>query len=151
MKSAQALPQWIGLFLFCIGFMFLIPLLALMHIYTIPALWDTVIVETGWHYIMLLWVVADIVLVAFIFAYASEITFYRDKKAEGKSIDENAEESKFKPEPVNIPPTDDSEVEESQLLAKLQVVDIDQREEVRTQGFLHVGMIIKFVFVVTMS
>lgn len=111
MKSAQSLPVWIGMFLFILGFMFLVPLIALMHIYSIPALWDTVIVETGWHYIMLLWVVADVVLVAFIFAYASEIVFYRDKKAEGKSIDENADESKFKPEPEHIPSTDESEVE----------------------------------------
>lgn len=111
MKSAQALPQWIGMFLFALGFMFLIPLIALMHIYSLPVLWEKVIVETGWHYIMLLWVVADIVLVAFMFAYASEIVFYRDKQSEVKSIEEKANESKFKPEPVNISPKKDSEVE----------------------------------------
>lgn len=107
MKSAQALPQWIGMFLFCLGFMFLVPLIALMHIYSIPELWEAVTKETGWHQIMLLWVVADVVLVAVIFAYACEIVFYRDKEADGKSIEQKAEESKFKPEPV------DSEVEES--------------------------------------
>ena len=113
MKSTQALPQWIGMFLFILGFMFLVPLVALMHIYSLPELWDKVIIETGWHYIMLLWVVADVVLVAIMFAYASEIVFYRDRKAEVKSIDEKASESKFKPEPVNVKPTDNSEVEES--------------------------------------
>jgi len=102
MKSAQALPQWIGMFLFILGFMFLVPLVALMHIYSIPELWETVIKETGWHYIMMLWVIVDVVLVAFIFAYASEITFYRDKKADGKSIEENADESEFKPKESEV-------------------------------------------------
>lgn len=111
MKSAQALPQWMGMFLFCLGFMFLIPLIALMHIYSIPELWESVIKETGWHHIMLLWVIADVVLVAVMFAYASEIVFYRDKDADGKSIEENAEESKFKPEPVNISEKESSEVD----------------------------------------
>lgn len=113
MKSAQALPQWMGMFLFCLGFMFLIPLIALMHIYSIPELWEVVTEETGWHQIMVLWVIGDVVLVAVMFAYASEIIFYRDKKAEGKSIDENAKESKFKPEPVNITKKEKSEDDES--------------------------------------
>jgi hypothetical protein len=111
MNSAQALPQWIGYFLFLLGFMFLVPLIALMHIYSIPELWDIVILETGWHYIMILWVVADVVLVSVIFAYASEITFHRPKELDERSIDENAKDSKFKPEPVDNSKTEDSEVE----------------------------------------
>ena len=102
MKTAQSLPQWIGMFLFVLGFMFLVPLLALLHIYSLPELWEQVIKETGWHYIMLLWVVVDIILVAVILAYACEITFYRDKRAEGRSIDENAEKSDFKPKKTEV-------------------------------------------------
>jgi len=97
MKSVQALPIWMGFFLLVIGFMFLVPLIALMHIYSIPDLWNEVIVETGWHYMMLLWVVADIFLVGLIFAYAGEIIYYNDKRSESRSIKENAESSKFQP------------------------------------------------------
>ena len=97
MKSVQALPIWMGFFLLVIGFMFLVPLIALMHIYSIPDLWNDVIVETGWHYMMLLWVVADIFLVGLIFAYAGEIIYYNDKRSESRSIKENAEASEHKP------------------------------------------------------
>jgi len=104
LKSVQSLPQWIGFFLLIIGFMFLVPLIALMHIYSIPELWQKVIVDTGWHYMMFLWIVADIFLVGLIFAYAGEIIWYKDKEAEVKSIKENADASEFKPK--------ESEVEE---------------------------------------
>lgn len=97
MKSVESLPSWMGVFLLIIGFTFLVPLIALFHIYMIPDLWKLVIETTGWSFMIIAWIIIAVVLVAVIFAYGIEIIWYHDKKSDIKSIDENAEKSKFRP------------------------------------------------------
>jgi len=97
MASVEALPRWMGVFLLIIGVVFLIPTLAIIHLYLTPDLWDMVVEELGWSYFMIGWVIGSFIIIAIAFAYGSEIIWYSDSKANVKSIEEKAEASEFKP------------------------------------------------------
>ncbi len=94
MTDVQSLPKWIGFFLLGLGFMFLIPLFAMVQIFLNSELWFQVIEDTGWSHFMILWVVADMLIIVVMFAYAGDIIYYNYKD---KTIEEKAEESEFKP------------------------------------------------------
>ena len=97
MTNVEALPRWMGVFMLIMGVVFLIPTLAIIHLYLTPDLWDMVVEELGWSYMMIGWVIGSFIVIAIAFAYGSEIIWYTDSKANVKSIDEKAEASEFKP------------------------------------------------------
>lgn len=84
LNNAHALPRWMGIFLLILGVIFFINPLAIIHIFTIPELWNDVIQETGWSYFMIGWAFASITIIAIIFGVGADILYYHDKHSEPK-------------------------------------------------------------------
>lgn len=62
-----------------VGTLFFVPLLAMVHIFSIPELWVLVVELTGWSWLMIGWVLLDVMLVAILWGYGAEIIYYHDK------------------------------------------------------------------------
>lgn len=68
-----------GIILIGVGLVMFVPSLALIHIFSIPELWNEVARTTGWSFIMLGWAFVSATVIAIVMAYGVEIIWYHDK------------------------------------------------------------------------
>lgn len=99
MNKLHALPRTYGYVLIMLGITFFLPSLAVFQLYMIPELWTHISQLIGWSNLMFAWSVVSIVISGVMIAYGCDILWYHDKKSDSKSIEDNAKDSKYAPEP----------------------------------------------------
>lgn len=92
MSEMHGVPKQYGMIVIIFGLVFFFPLLA----FTIELL-DDLVIGSGWSIVMFGMTMVAMVASILMIGFGSNIIYYHDKKDDGKTLDEKADESEFRP------------------------------------------------------
>jgi len=93
MSYIHSVPKIYGMILIILGVIFFVPLLG----FIVELFSDLQSQQNNWSIIMVAWTITSMVITIFMMAFGTDIVWYHDKKVNDTTLEEKAEQSKYKP------------------------------------------------------